>query len=122
MFTPLDLSERKKDIQQVIQNIYAVDRQAQAMRLNIPQLGVRYYATVADQQRREQRRQRERVAEAKAREETNVMLAAKREAAESRAIQRYGKCSALMFPLSILCCLISVLCLLPLCLFFIFNR
>jgi len=59
LFSELDLSESKKDMPPVLQNIYGLARQAQAHGWNGPQLGVTYYKSVEDQKFLEEKKRKE---------------------------------------------------------------
>eukprot|EP01128_Nolandella_sp_AFSM9_P012476 TRINITY_DN9319_c0_g1_i1.p1 TRINITY_DN9319_c0_g1~~TRINITY_DN9319_c0_g1_i1.p1 ORF type:complete len:833 (-),score=114.58 TRINITY_DN9319_c0_g1_i1:178-2676(-) len=90
MVTPIDFSERKKDLNQILQNIYAVGRQIQALRLDFPRLGVKYYSTVADQKRRLVKKEREKTIEREKTKEYNKKLLVRREHLEMEQIERLG--------------------------------
>uniref|UniRef100_A0A6B2KX77 Calponin-homology (CH) domain-containing protein n=1 Tax=Arcella intermedia TaxID=1963864 RepID=A0A6B2KX77_9EUKA len=60
LFSELDLSVGRKDLTPVLQNIYALARQAQAHGWSGPSLGVNYYKTVEEQKQLESKKRKER--------------------------------------------------------------
>eukprot|EP01127_Copromyxa_protea_P005833 TRINITY_DN1567_c0_g2_i3.p1 TRINITY_DN1567_c0_g2~~TRINITY_DN1567_c0_g2_i3.p1 ORF type:complete len:649 (+),score=138.81 TRINITY_DN1567_c0_g2_i3:139-1947(+) len=82
MFTQLDLSDTRRDMNQVVTNLYALARQAQAIGFQGPSLGVNYYKTREEQIQMEKKKILEREQEAARQQEYDNMLLANRLAAE----------------------------------------
>jgi len=91
LFTQLDLSETRKDMLQVVQNLFAVARQAQALGFRGPTLGVTYYKTREEQIELEQKKMVEKEKERIAAAEYDNMLLENRIAAESAKKERNTK-------------------------------
>jgi len=82
LFSELDLSESRKDIIPVLQNIYALARQAQAHGYNGPRLGVKFYKTTEDIRKLPDKKSREKADEEVRRQEYDQDRAARREELE----------------------------------------
>eukprot|EP01127_Copromyxa_protea_P005829 TRINITY_DN1567_c0_g1_i1.p1 TRINITY_DN1567_c0_g1~~TRINITY_DN1567_c0_g1_i1.p1 ORF type:complete len:832 (+),score=178.90 TRINITY_DN1567_c0_g1_i1:46-2541(+) len=88
MCTQLDLSESRKDMNQVVNNLYALARQAQAVGYQGPSLGVNYYKSREEQIELERKKMVEREKERHRQEEYDKMLLGNRLAAEEKKRER----------------------------------